>query len=167
MNDSQVETVEVIAQKISAEIDHRERQPHIIQALLSKRQGVLVAMCDLAELELEEASSPAILASLKIFNQALVDYSALGHFEIYERIVDGKEQRANVEKVASTVYSVISATTEKFVEFNDKYDGADDEESITNLFTDLSPIAESMADRIESEDRLLQQMSSTALKIPS
>jgi hypothetical protein len=43
--------------------------------------------------------------------------------------------------MASTVYLVISVTTEKFVEFNGKYDDVDDQESLINIFTDLSLIA--------------------------
>jgi regulator of sigma D len=163
VSDPQIGTVEEIAKKISAELDRRERQSHTIQELLTERQEVLVAMCSLAELESQEANFSATIESLKAFSQALVDYSALGHFEIYERIIDGKERRGNVKKVASNVYPVISKTTEQFVEFNDKYDGADDQESLTNLYKDLSLIGESMADRIESEDQLLHEMNEAAL----
>lgn len=164
MSDQQIGTVEEIAQKISAEIDRRERQSHTIQELLIERQEVLVAMCGLAELESQEANFSSTIESLKKFSQALVDYSALGHFEIYERIIDGKERRGNVKKIASIVYPVISKTTVQFVEFNDKYDGADDQESLANLYKDLSAIGEAMADRVDSEDQLLHEMSEAALK---
>lgn len=163
MSDPQNGTVDKTAQKISEGNDRRERQSHTIQALLTERQEVLVAMCQLGELESQEAGFSSTIESLNAFSQALVDYSALGHFEIYERIIDGKERRGNVKKVASTVYPVISETTEQFVDFNDKYDGADDQESLTNLYKDLSLIGESMADRIESEDRLLHEMNGAAL----
>ena len=159
MSDQQIGTVEEIAQKISAEIDRRERQSHTIQELLTERQEVLVAMCGLAELESQESNFSLTIESLKKFSQALVDYSALGHFEIYERIIDGKERRGNVKKIANIVYPVISRTTVQFVEFNDKYDGADDPESLINLYKDLSSIGEAMADRVDSEDQLLQEMS--------
>ena len=163
MSDPQIGTVEEIAQKISAEIDRRERQSHTIQELLTERQEVLVAMCELAEFESKEADFSSTIESLKSFSQALVDYSALGHFEIYERIIDGKERRGNVKKVANTVYPVISKTTSQFVEFNDKYDGADDQESLANLYKDLSSIGEAMADRVDSEDQLLHEMREATL----
>ena len=54
--------------------------------------------------------------------------------------------------MASTVYPVISETAEKFVDFNDKYHGAGDQESLANIFTDLSLITEAMTDFIELED---------------
>jgi regulator of sigma D len=163
VSEPHVVTVKEIAQNISKEIDRRERQLYTIKALLIERQEVLVAMCQLAELETQETSFTSILESLKIFSQALVDYSALGHFEIYERIIGGKERRGNVKKVATAVYPMISQTTGQFVEFNDKYDGADDEESLTDLYKDLSAIGESLADRSESEDRLLHEMKEAAL----
>ena len=158
MSDSQIGTVEEIAQKISAEIDRRERQSNTIQDLISERQEVLVAMCGLAELESKNTDFLTTIESLNSFSQALVDYSALGHFEIYERIIDGKERRGDVKKIATLVYPVISKTTGQFVEFNDKYDGADDQESLENLYKDLSLIGEAMADRIDSEDQLLSAM---------
>jgi regulator of sigma D len=163
VSEPQVGTVKEIAQTISKEVDRRERQSHTIKSLLIERQEVLVAMCLLAELETKEASFTSTIESLKAFSQTLVDYSALGHFEIYERIIGGKERRGNVKQVATAVYPVISQTTGQFVEFNDKYDGADDEESLTDLYKDLSMIGEALADRSESEDQLLHEMKEAAL----
>ena len=131
-----------------------------ISDLLTERQEVLVAMCDLAELESKDVTVESVLEKLKTFSQALVDYTALGHFEIYERIIDGKERRVKVNRIADRVYPSISSTTELFIEFNDKYDGADDQDSLTNLYKDLSSIGEAMAERIESEDQLLKEMTS-------
>ena len=162
MSDSQIDTIAEIAQKVSAENDRRHRQTHTINELLTERQEVLVAMCELAELNAETSEIKDVVANLKSFNQTLVDYTALGHFEIYERIIDGKERRASVSQIANTVYPTIAVTTEKIVEFNDKYDGVDDKESLVGLHEDLSKIGETMAERIESEDRLLSEMSGRA-----
>jgi regulator of sigma D len=46
-----------------------------------------------------------------------------------------------------------------FVDFNDKYEGADESDSLTDLYSDLSSIGEAMAERIESEDELLREIS--------
>ncbi len=120
---------------------------------------MLVSMCALAELESGEVPSDTVIHNLRNFNQQLVDYTALGHFEIYERIVDGKERRGNIKKVADRVYPLISGTTQLFVDFNDKYEGIDEKDSLTNLYRDLSSIGEAMAERIESEDMLLREIS--------
>lgn len=166
MSESQIEKIAQIAEKISAEENRRTRQTHVINNLLQERQQVLVSMCELAELESGDIPPDTVIHNLRGFNQQLVDYTALGHFEIYERIIDGKERRGNIKVVADRVYPSISGTTQIFVEFNDKYDGADEPESLGNLYRDLSSIGEAMAERIESEDMLLREISDS-LESPS
>ena len=165
MSDSQIDKIAQIAEKITAEENRRTRQTHTINSLLQQRQQVLVTMCELAELEAGNSTS-VVIDNLRQFNQRLVDYTALGHFEIYKRIIDGKERRGNIKTVADLVYPTISYTTQLFVEFNDKYEGADDPESLTDLYRDLSTIGEAMAERIESEDMLLREISDN-LESPS
>ena len=166
MSDSQIDKIAQIAERINAEQNRRTRQTQTINSLLNERQQVLVIMCELAELETSDLPPESVIENLRRFNQQLVDYTALGHFEIYERIIDGKERRGNIKKVADRVYPSISETTQLFVDFNDKYDGADDGESIVNLYEDLSHIGEAMAERIESEDMLLREISDN-LESPS
>ena len=166
MSESQIDKIAEIAEKISAEENRRTRQSHTINNLLHERQQVLVSMCELAELESGDVPPDTVIHNLRGFNQQLVDYTALGHFEIYERIIDGKERRGNIKMVADRVYPSISGTTQVFVEFNDKYDGVDEPESLGNLYSDLSSIGEAMAERIESEDVLLREISDS-LESPS
>ena len=166
MSESQIDKIAQIAERISAEENRRTRQTQTINSLLKERQQVLVSMCELAELESREVSTSTVIHNLRNFNQKLVDYTALGHFEIYERIVDGKERRGNIKLIADRVYPSIAGTTRLFVDFNDKYDGADEEESLTDLYNDLSSIGEAMAERIESEDMLLREISDN-LESPS
>ena len=163
MTESQIHTIKEIAQKISEEDDRRSRLSHTINELLAERQEVLVGYCELAALEASGAELKEILAELKRFNQLLVDYTALGHFEIYQRIMEGKERRQSIKAIANEIYPTISRTTDYFVEFNDKYEGADDHDSITPLAEDLSLIGEAMASRIEKEDKLLREMSNQVL----
>ena len=166
VSDSQIDKIAQIAEKITAEENRRTRQTQTINSLLTERQQVLVSMCELAELESSDLPPETVIENLRRFNQRLVDYTALGHFEIYERIIDGKERRGNIKLVADRVYPSISETTQLFVDFNDKYEGADDSESITDLYKDLSHIGEAMAERIESEDMLLREISDN-LESPS
>ena len=166
MSESQIDKIAQIAERISAEDNRRTRQTHTINNLLQERQQVLVSMCELAELESRDVSPGTVIHNMRNFNQKLMDYTALGHFEIYERIVEGKERRGNIKMVADRVYPLISGTTQLFVDFNDKYDGADEKESLTDLYRDLSSIGEAMAERIESEDMLLREISDN-LESPS
>ena len=155
---TQINTIAEIVQKVSAENDRRKRRSETIKALLAERQEVLVAMCDLAEHESKDSSANTVLENLKSFSQTLIDYTALGHFEIYERIIDGQERREKVKRIANRVYPSISSTTNHIVDFNDKYDGADNQESLLDLYKDLSAVGEAMAVRIESEDELLNEL---------
>jgi regulator of sigma D len=159
VTDSQIDTIAKIAEKISNEHNRRSRQSQTINDLLKERQDVLVSMCELAELESANMAADIVIERLKSFSQNLVDYTALGHFEIYERIIDGKERRGNIKKIADKIYPTISRTTDFFVDFNDKYDGADDAESLEALYKDLSATGEAMAERIEFEDLLLRELS--------
>jgi regulator of sigma D len=163
MSESQIHTIKEIAQKVSQENDRRSRLSHTINELLGVRQDVLVGFCELAALDAGKGELKDLLKKLKRFNQMLVDYAALGHFEIYQRIMEGKERRQTVKAIAHEIYPVISRTTDYFVEFNDKYEGADDEESLTPLSNDLSLLGEAMASRIEKEDKLLREMSNQIL----
>ena len=163
MTESQIHTIKEIAQKISQEDDRRSRLSHTINELLAERQEVLVGYCELAALEASGADIKDLLAELKRFNQLLVDYTALGHFEIYQRIMEGKERRESIKAIANEIYPIIARTTDYFVEFNDKYEGADDKDSIIPLAEDLSLIGEAMASRIEKEDKLLREMSNQVL----
>ena len=166
MSESQIDKIAQIAERITAEDNRRTRQTQTINNLLQERQQVLVSMCELAELESNEVPPGTVIHKLRSFNQQLVDYTALGHFEIYERIIDGKERRGNIKLVADRVYPLISKSTQLFVDYNDKYEGADEAESLTNLYRDLSSIGEAMAERIESEDMLLREISDN-LESPS
>jgi regulator of sigma D len=163
MAESQIHTIKEIAQKISEENDRRQRLSHTINELLAERQEVLVGYCELAGLEAGGGELDQVLAELRKFTQMLVDYTALGHFEIYQRIMEGNERRESIKAIAHDIYQTISRTTDYFVEFNDKYEGADDRESLIPLQQDLSLIGEAMASRIDKEDKLLREMSNQVL----
>jgi len=40
---------------------------------------------------------------LRSFCQVMVDYTAMGHFEVYQRIIEGNERRRAVKEVASII----------------------------------------------------------------
>jgi len=162
MTQSTIDSIAQAAEKITKENNRRTRMSNIIGELLTERQQLLVTFCEVAGLDSQGAKADEVLPKLKELNQWLVDYSALGHFEIYNRIVEGKERRDSVVKVAEKVFGDIEKTTELFIAFNDKYDGADSEDSLTELYSDLSEIGECMALRIDGEDKLLEELTATA-----
>lgn len=129
----------------------------IIEKLLAERQAVLVMFCQLAGMEAQH-DHEGEEQLLQRFCELLVDYSAFAHFEIYERIIDGRERRSRVVEVAREVYPRISEASEIAVEFNDRYDASDHELDMDRLGSDLSLLGEELASRIEMEDRIIQAL---------
>jgi regulator of sigma D len=129
----------------------------LVEKLLAERNEMLVLFCRVAGLEPYDAERPTI-DLLQEFCQVLVDYSAFGHFEIYERIANGRERRQRVVEVAEEVYSRIVEASEAAVDFNDKYDAADHALVLTDLPHDLSKLGEELAIRVEMEDRIIEAL---------
>lgn len=136
--------------------ERRSGTHEMVTKLLAERQEVLVLFCKLAGLQPVPAESRE--ADLQRFCELLVDYSAFGHFEIYERIIDGRERRQRVVDTAREVYPRIAEATEMAVEFNDKYDSADHQLDLHRLDVDLSKLGEELAIRIEMEDRIIDAL---------
>ncbi|MGB5741487.1 MAG: Rsd/AlgQ family anti-sigma factor [Sedimenticolaceae bacterium] len=139
--------------------DRREGTRGMIRKLLNERQEMLAMFCRVAGLEPYNDASPGVDV-LQEFCQVLIDYSAFGHFEIYERIVAGRERRSQVVAVAREVYPRIAEASEVAVEFNDKYDASDHTLDLHQLDRDLSKLGEELAVRIEMEDRIIQALTS-------
>ncbi len=131
----------------------------MVQKLLAERQEMLSIFCRVAGLEPFKGSTPSV-DELQEFCQVLVDYSAFGHFEIYERIVDGRERRTRVVEIAREVYPRIAEASEVAVEFNDKYDSSDHTLDLHELDRDLGKLGEELAVRIEMEDRIIEALTS-------
>jgi len=137
--------------------DRRARTHDMVRKLLDERQEMFTMYCRVAGLEPYNETKPDVDA-LQSFCQVLVDYSAFGHFEIYERIVSGRERRNQVVEVAREVYPRIAEASEAAVEFNDKYDASDHTLDLNQLDRDLCKLGEELAVRIEMEDRIIQAL---------
>lgn len=141
-------------------VERRARLQNTIEALVKLRQQVVVSYCQLAGVSsfaARDVEDHKIEADqLRLFCQIMVDYTAMGHFEVYQRIIEGKERRRAVKQVAADVYPAIAETTDYLVDFNDKYDDFDGSgEEVKLLSSDLSRLGEVIAIRGELEDQLL------------
>lgn len=141
------------------ETDRREHTHQLVNKLLYERQEMLAMFCRVAGLEPFTDTKPSVDV-LQEFCQVLVDYSAFSHFEIYERIVAGRERRTRVVEIAREVYPRIAEASEVAVEFNDKYDASDHRLDLHELDSDLCRLGEELAVRIEMEDRIIQALTS-------
>lgn len=136
-----------------------------IEALREQRQNTLSTFCSMTGVTNPGQVSgelPDIApAALQEFLNHMVDYLAMGHFTIYQRIVEGKERRGAVKEAAQRVYASIGETTDVMVEFNDSYEHFDGAEADQQTIKDaLSKLGEMLALRGDLEDELLEALSS-------
>ena len=137
--------------------ERRQQSYELIAKLQNERQEVLSLYCNFAELRPFSAND-AVKNLLTQFSQILVDYVSLGHFGVYERVLSGNERRGRVLSVAKDIYPEFSATTDAAILFNDKYDNVEKIGVFEDLEQDLSALGESLAKRIDLEDRLCEVM---------
>ncbi|MGV8838246.1 sigma D regulator, partial [Cellvibrio sp.] len=125
----------------------------IIDRWLEERQAMLVQYCALSGLD-QDLSDLQRGEKLRSFCQILVDYVSAGHFEVYDQLIkEGREfDDAEALQEASKLYDTIDTTTERLLDFNDKYLETDD---ISSLTADLSHLGEALEVRFSAEDRLI------------
>jgi regulator of sigma D len=130
----------------------------IIDRWLEERQQMLIQYCALSGLDASGSeqglSDSERSEKLGSFCQILMDYASAGHFEIYDQLIkEGRDfDDKNALKEASKIYKVLDATTEKLLDFNDKYLETDD---LSSLSEDLSQLGETLEIRFSSEDKLI------------
>jgi len=137
--------------------ERRQQSYELIIKLQNGRREVWSLYCNVAELKPFSAND-AVKSLLTQFSQLLVDYVSLGHFGVYERLLAGTERRSRVLTVAKELYPEFSKTTDAAISFNDKYDNVQKIEVFEDLEQDLSVLGESLAKRIDLEDRLCEVM---------
>ncbi|HCS65855.1 MAG TPA: sigma D regulator [Cellvibrio sp.] len=125
----------------------------IIDRWLEERQAMLVQYCALSGLD-QDLSDLQRGEKLRSFCQILVDYVSAGHFEVYDQLIkEGREfDDAEALQEASKLYDTIDTTTERLLDFNDKYLETDD---VSSLSSDLSLLGEALEVRFSTEDRLI------------
>lgn len=125
----------------------------IIDRWLEDRQAMLVQYCALSGLD-QDLSDLQRGEKLRGFCQILVDYVSAGHFEVYDQLIkEGREfDDAEALQEASKLYDTIDTTTERLLDFNDKYLETDD---VSSLSSDLSLLGEALEVRFSTEDRLI------------
>lgn len=141
--------------------DRRGRSKARLATLVRTRSETLSLYTELARqrpFEADEVTNEA----LQEFCQALIDYAASAHFQLYRFIADRLERRTPVLEVADRVYPQIVRTTDSILRFNDKYESVDllngDAGVLAVLDEDLSQLGEALAERIQLEDQVIGAM---------
>ncbi len=125
------------------------RSHDIIEKMLRERQELLVAFCGLTGRE-PFADDQSALQPLAMFCQTLVDYAGLAHFEIFEKLAEDSAGDSEIRQRARAQYRPLVDNTQGLVDFNDKYDAANDDFSLAPLARDLSQLGENLASSIRT-----------------
>ena len=141
--------------------ERRARTRKEIKQLIEERNSVLSQYYNLARItEDPETDLHNTADILEEFCQELVDYMAIGHFEIYRRIEDGSERRGEIVKLAERIMPRINDTTQVAIAFNDLYDDTSnlDDEAFDQLPNYLAKLGEELATRIDLEDKFINTL---------
>lgn len=134
--------------------ERRTRSHKDIGMLVESRTDTLALLSDLAVRQpFKPEHETQVL--LQNFCESLIDYTASAHFQLYRHIAEDQERRAAVQNIAREIYPSIAESTQAILDFNDKYDCEDHCDNLSTLAQDLSRLGESLADRIELEDKLI------------
>lgn len=138
--------------------DRRSRSREKLATLVRSRSETLSLFAELANQRPFKADT-ITLEALQDFCQALIDYTASAHFQLYRYIADRIERRTAVLEVANRVYPRIVQTTDAILRFNDKYENLQTTNRADELFSlldaDLSILGEALAERIQLEDEII------------
>ena len=134
--------------------ERRSESLQKLHTLLESRKETLSLYNQLAALRPFQPESDVRIV-LQEFCETLMDYTASAHFQLYRFIEEGSERRSSVREVAEKVYPSISATTQFFLDFNEKYETELLDENLNSLTNDLSSLGELLADRILLEDQII------------
>lgn len=147
--------------QLSEGADRRQKSHEKLDALVTARNETLALLAELADRQ-PFIPEPAMENALRKFCEALIDYTASAHFQLYRYLADNKERRASVLSIADEVYPKIVETTDTILRFNDKYEAMSLDNSIEFLAVDLSNLGECIADRIQYEDQVIAAMKGPA-----
>jgi len=146
-------------QTTTASTERRYAAKTKLNTLMASRTETLSLFSELAALRPFDPDSDIKMA-LQEFCEALVDYTASAHFQLYRFIDEGTERRVKVLDTAKQVYPRIAETTQQILDFNEKYDCEDHYNNLSELDQDMSRLGEILADRILYEDQVIAAISS-------
>ncbi|GAB6068346.1 Rsd/AlgQ family anti-sigma factor [Methylothermus subterraneus] len=138
-------------------VERRQKTNDLIEELLKERRQMWALYWELAELKPFDQHREPLGQILNRFCQLLIDYVSLGHFGLYQRIVNGTERRQKVLQAAKALYPAVAQATEVALAFNSCYEAGKLSDP-TVLMQELSKLGEALATRIELEDRLIASM---------
>lgn len=144
--------------------ERRQSADRLISNMFDERKQLLALLFKISTVEKNGAGLKDNNV-MEEFCQILVDYIAVGHFELYDRIIAGKERRKAVAELAEKIYPEIEQTTNIALEFSEKYNNDNKTRDSTHLKNDLSVLGEVLTTRIELEDQLICKITNKSVPL--
>ena len=149
----------MLSEEVSQFVERRSQSHSLIQELDATRTEMLSLYSHLVGfkpfVELDEDTRDI----LEEFCETLVDYTLQAHLNLYRFIEEKQEKRQRVVDLAEKIYPSILKTTDIISRFNDSYEVINDNLDPDRLETDLSVLGQTLAERIELEDQLIDVLS--------
>ncbi|MBS99210.1 MAG: Rsd/AlgQ family anti-sigma factor [Oceanospirillaceae bacterium] len=127
----------------------------IIDQWLEQRQRLISTLFSLSDCQIGEELN----TQLTLFCDLMMDYVSSGHFEVYEQLLrEGSDYADGSVEQVQDIFPKIQPTTDSALDFNDQY-GTFDAPTLREIrdFTeDLSRLGETLEDRFELEDQLIE-----------
>jgi len=133
----------------------------LIDKWLKERQQLIVKLCDLSVKP--GSSQENTVERLQSFCQILVDYVSVGHFEVYEQLLnEAAEFNDGGTELANKIIPQIQSSTELALNFNDRFDDIHKvDDGIEGLILELDNLGKTLEDRFELEDVLIEALHKT------
>jgi regulator of sigma D len=127
----------------------------IIDRWLDSRQDMLLVFCDLTTQDNNKIIAEDYASQLKNLCELLVDYISAGHFEVFQQLMEEGRAFGDDKAILEATYLLnqVHETTQKALDFNDKYLVTEDLDSIT---LNLATLGQNLAERFEAEDRMIE-----------
>lgn len=126
----------------------------IIDRWLNERQELIVLYCSINGMDQFDDDKRPVANKLKELCQILVDYVSAGHFEVYEQLIqEALEFNDGSIKVAESLIPLIENNTSHCLDFNDSCENIS---NIQRLQKSLSHLGETLEERFNLEDQLIE-----------
>lgn len=136
--------------------EHDAQSLTLVRKIMQERDELLALYNKAAQLTPFEGDdlSTKGRALLGQFCEVLVDYTAAGHFALYEHIFHQDDPELEAEQLAKRLYHDITLTSDIALAFNDKYSNPELRIDSTELHDDLSTLGEALSARMDMEEEL-------------
>ena len=128
----------------------------LLQRWLDERKALIIELCALSETQRPTMPDEICEKRLTAFCETLIDYISAGHFEVYFQLLrEAESYHDGSTELAGALLPKIEQSTEIAVDFNERYTQGFNAENREQIGEQLSTLAETLENRFEFEDQLI------------